>query len=124
MVVMSGLSHRKGALVFTALRAVDVPIFTSGAFLIGFTVPRGVVNADVEDRATPERQERGLLGEGFDEGLRRALGLGVRIFLQDGLEGCFRASADVQHVDSRRRLVGDLVGEGMDITNLVSEFAP
>ena len=55
MVVTSGLGHRKGALVFTALRAVDVPIFTSGAFLIGFTVLRGAVDTDVEDGTTPKR---------------------------------------------------------------------
>ena len=42
LIVTSGLSHRKGALVFTALRAVDVPVFTSGVFLIGFAVPRGL----------------------------------------------------------------------------------
>ena len=52
LVVTSGLGHRKGALVFTALRVVDVPVFTSGAFLIGFAIPRRAVDADVEDRAT------------------------------------------------------------------------
>ena len=81
LVVTSGLGHRKGTLVFTALRTVDVPVFMSGAFLIGFTVPRGAVDADVEDRATPERRERGLLGERFSEGLRGALGFRVWIFL-------------------------------------------
>ena len=79
LVVMSGLGHRKGA--------VDVPVFTSSAFLIGFAVLRRAVDADVEDRATPKRRERGLLGEGFSEGLCGALGFGVQIFLQDGLEG-------------------------------------
>ena len=83
MVVTSGLGHHKGALVFTALRAVDVPIFTSGAFLISFAIPRRAVDAGVEDHATPERRERGLLGEGFGEGLGGALGLGVWILLQD-----------------------------------------
>ena len=48
-----------------------------GVFLLGFTVLRGAIDADVEDHASPERRERKLLGEGFDEGLRRALGLGV-----------------------------------------------
>ena len=57
---------------------------------------------------------------GFSNSLRRALGLRVWIFLQDGMEGCFRASADMYHVDSRR----ELVGERMDISNLVDEFAP
>ena len=81
LVVVNGLSHREGALVFTALHAVDVPIFTSGAFLIGFAVPRRAVDADVEDRATPKRQERGLLDEGFSVGLHGALGFRVWIFL-------------------------------------------
>ena len=65
-----------------------------------------------------------MLGEGFGEGLHRALGLGVRILLRDGLEGRSRASADMEHVDGRRRLVGDLVGERMDVSHLVGEFAP
>ena len=65
-----------------------------------------------------------MLGEGFGEGLHGDLGFGVRIFLQDGLEGCSRASAGVQHVDLRRKLIGDLVGERMDFSHLVSEFAP
>ena len=42
LVITSGLGHRKGALVITALRAVDIPIFTGGAFLICFAVPRGL----------------------------------------------------------------------------------
>ena len=124
MIVTSGLGHRKGALVFTALRAVNVPVFMSGAFLIGFAVPRGAVDADVEDHATQERRERGLLGEGFSEGLRGALRFGVRTFLQDSLEGCSGASAGVHHVDHRRELVGDLVSERMDILHLVGKLAP
>ena len=59
---------------------VDVLVLMSGAFLLGLAVPRGAVDADVEDCATPERQERGLLGEGLGEGLRGALRLGVQIF--------------------------------------------
>ena len=65
-----------------------------------------------------------MYGGGFGDCLRRALGLGVGIFLQDGLEGCFGASADLQHVDSRREPVGDLVGERIDVSHLVGEFAP
>ena len=49
LVVSSGLDHHKEALVFTALCTVDVPVFTSGVFLIGFAIPRGAVDADVED---------------------------------------------------------------------------
>ena len=59
LVVASGLGHRKSALVFMALRPVDIPVFTSSAFLIGFAIPRGAIDADVEDRATSERRERG-----------------------------------------------------------------
>jgi len=81
LVIMSGLGHRKGAFVIMALRVVDVPVFTGGAFLICFAVPRGAVDADVEDCATLKRRERKLLGEGFSEGLHRALGLGVWILL-------------------------------------------
>ena len=76
-------------------------VLTSDTFFLGFAIARGAVDADVEDRATPEGWENELLDEGFDEGLRRALGHGVRIFLQDGLEGCSRALADMQHVDGR-----------------------
>ena len=64
-----------------------------------------------------------MLGEGFGEGLRGTLGFGVRIFLQDGLEGCSGTSAGVQHVDCRRELIDDLVGERMDIPHLVDELA-
>ena len=49
--------------------------------LLGFAVSRRAVDADVEDRATPEGWEKELLGEGFGEGLRRALRLEARIFL-------------------------------------------
>ena len=90
---MSSLGPRNGCLVFSTLHTVDVPVLTSDAFLLGFTVPSRVVDTDVEDRATPEGWEKELLGEGFSEGLRRALRLGACIFLRDGLEGCSRASA-------------------------------
>ena len=65
-----------------------------------------------------------MLDEGFGEGLRRALGLGLRILLWDGLEGRSGASGDVEHVDGWRRLDGNLVGEWMSASHLVSEFAP
>jgi len=118
------LGHRKGILVCLVLCAVDVPVLTSGAFLLGLAISRGAVDTDVEGCTTPERWERKLLSEGFGEGLRRALGLRVWILLWDGLEGHSRASADVEHVDGRWRLVSDLVGERMDVSHLVSEFAP
>ena len=63
-------------------------------------------------------------GDGFDDSLRRALGLGVWIFLQDGVEGCFGTSADLQHIHSRRELIDDRVGERIDVPNLVGGFVP
>ena len=105
------LGPRKDNLIFLALRLVDVPVLASSAFLLNFAIPRGVVDADVEDHATTERRERKLLGEGFSKGLHRALELGVRILLRDCLEGRSRASANMEHVDGRWRLVSDLVGE-------------
>ena len=49
------LGHRESNLVCSALRTVDVPILAGGAFL-GFAVPRGAVDADVEDCAATERR--------------------------------------------------------------------
>ena len=96
---MSGLGHRNSAFVIMALHAVGVPVFTGGAFLICFAIPRGAVDTDVEDCATPERQERRLLGEGLSEGLGGSLRFRVRIFLKDSLERCSETLAGVQHVD-------------------------
>jgi len=93
--VKMSLGHRKGSLVCSALRTVDVPVDASGVVLLGFPFPRGAVDTDVEDCATTERRERKLFDGGLGDSLRRALGLGVWILLQDGLEGCFGASADV-----------------------------
>jgi len=93
------------------LRAVGVPVFTGGAFLVCFAVPGGAVDTDVENRATPEKQGRRLLGESLGEGLGGSLRFGVRIFLEDSLEGCSEIPAGVQHVDGWWKLVGELVGE-------------
>ena len=118
------LGHRKGNLICSALCAGDVSVLASGTFLLGFTVPRGAVDADVEDCTATKQRERKLLSEGFGEGLHRALRLEVQIFLRDGLEGRSGASADVEHVDGQRRLVDDLVSERVDISNLVGKPAP
>ena len=83
-----------------------------------------MVDADVEDCATTERRERKLFGGGLGNSLHRALGLRVWIFLQDGVEGFFATLADLQHIDSRRELIGDRVGERIDVSNLVGEFVP
>ena len=40
------------------------------------------------------------------------------------MKGCFGASANVQHIDSQRELVSDLVDERIDVSHLVKEFAP
>ena len=122
--VKLSFGHHKGSLICSVLSMVGVPVDASGMFLLDFPVPRGVVDADVEYCASTEGRERRFCGGGFGDGLHRALGLGVWILLQDGLEGCFEESAVVQHVDGRRRLVGDLVGERLDISNLVGELAP
>ena len=56
--VKLSLGHRKGNLVCSTLCMVDVLVLASGVFLLGFTVPRGAVDADVEDCATTEWRER------------------------------------------------------------------
>ena len=106
------------------LRALDVPVDTGGVVLLGFPFPRGADNPNIEDCASTEGRERRLFGGGFGDSLHRALGLEVWILLQDGLEGCSGALADVYHVDSRQMLVGDLVGGRLDISNLVGKLAP
>ena len=52
------LGNRKGILICSALRTVDVPVLASGTFLLGFVVLRGAVDADVEDCAATKRRER------------------------------------------------------------------
>ena len=61
---------------------------------------------------------------GFGDNLRRALGLRVWIFLQNGVEGFFGMLANLQHVDSQRELVSDWVSARIDVSNLVNEFVP
>ena len=92
-IIPSSLGPRNGCLVFSALGMVDILVLSSNALLLDFAIPRRVVDADVEDRTTPEGWEKELLGEGFGEGLHRALRLGARSFFQDGLEGHPRAPA-------------------------------
>ena len=71
------LGHRKGSLVCSALRTVDVPVDAGGTVLLDLSFPREAVDADFEDCAPTERRERKLLGGGFGESLHRALGLRV-----------------------------------------------
>ena len=40
------------------------------------------------------------------------------------MEGFFGTLADLQHIDSRRELVGDRVDKRIDVSNLVNEFVP
>ena len=103
---------------------VGISVDMSGAILIGFTIPWGAIDADIENPASSEGWERRLNGGGFGDSLRRALGLGVWVFLQDGLEGCFGTSTDLQHVDSRQELVNDPIGDRIDVSHLIDEFAP
>ena len=77
------------------LSTVDVPIDAGGVVLLGFPFPRGAADTDIEECASTEGREGRLLSGGFDDSLRRALGLGVWILLQDGLEGSFGASTNM-----------------------------
>ena len=52
------LGPRKGSLVCSALCMVDVPVLASGTFLLGFTILRGAVDANIEDCVATERRER------------------------------------------------------------------
>ena len=40
------------------------------------------------------------------------------------MEGFFGTLADLEHIDSRGELVGDRVGERIDVSNLVGKFVP
>jgi len=51
------LGHRKGSLICSALRIVDVPIDAGGVVLLNFPFPWGAIDADVEDSAATERRE-------------------------------------------------------------------
>ena len=90
---MSNLGPHNSCLVFSALHAVDVLVLLSNVLLLGFTIPRRAVDANVEDRTTPEGWKEKLIGEGFGEGLHRALRDGARSFFRDGLEVRPRAPA-------------------------------
>ena len=74
-IIPSSLGPCDGCLVLSPLRAVDISVLPSSALLLGFTIPRRAVDADIEDCTTPEGWEEKLIGEGFGEGLRRALRL-------------------------------------------------
>ena len=50
------LGHRKGKLVCSALRTVDILVLVGGAFFLGFAVSRRAIDADVEDCAATERR--------------------------------------------------------------------
>ena len=65
LVVASSLSHRKGVLVFMALRTVDVPVDTGGTVLLGFPFPWGAVDADIENSASTEGRERRFVRQWF-----------------------------------------------------------
>ena len=52
------LGHRESNLVCSALRTVDILVLAGGAFLLDFAIPRGAIDADVEDCAALERRKR------------------------------------------------------------------
>ena len=106
------------------LCTVGISVDTSCAVLISFSIPWWAVDVDIKNPTSLEGWERRLDGGDFGDSLRRALGLRVWIFFQDGVEGCFGTSANLQHIDSRRELVDDWVDERIDVSHLVSEFAP
>ena len=85
-IIPRSLGPCDGCLVFSPLRAVDVPVLPSNVLLLGFTVLRRAVDADIEDRTTLEGWKEKLIREGFGEGLHRALRLRARSFFRDGLE--------------------------------------
>ena len=85
-IIPSSLGPRNGCLIFSPLHAVDVLVLPSNALLLSFSILRRAVDADNEDRTTPEGWKEELLGEGFGEGLRRALRLEARSFFWDGLD--------------------------------------
>ena len=74
-IIPSSLGPYDGCLVLSPLHAVDVSVLPSSTLLLGFAIPRRVVDADVKDCTTPEGWEEKLIGEGFSEGLHRALRL-------------------------------------------------
>ena len=123
-IIPNSLGPHDGCLVFLSLCVLDIPVLLSNVFLLGFAIPRRAVDADVEDRTTPEGWKEKLIGEGFGEGLYRALRLGAWSFFWDGLEGRSGAPAYMQHVDGWRRLDGELVGEWTGVSHLVGEFSP
>ena len=74
---------------------IGVSVDMSGAVLVGFPILWGAIDANIENPASSEGWERRLNGSSFGDSLHRALGLIVWVFLQDGLEGCFRTLADL-----------------------------
>ena len=63
------------------LRMVGISVDTSGAVLVGFPIPWGAVDADIENPASPEGWERRLNDGGFGDSLHGALGLRVWVLL-------------------------------------------
>ena len=66
-----------GGLICSALRTVGVSIDTSGVVLVGFPIPWGAIDSNIENPASLEGWERRLNDFGFGDSLRRALGLRV-----------------------------------------------
>ena len=106
------------------LNTVGISIDTSYDVIISFSILWRAVDADIKNPTSMEGWKRRLDGGSFSDNLCRALGLRVWIFLWDGVEGFFGTLADLQHVDSRRELVGDRVGDRIDVSHLVDKSIP
>ena len=60
-----------------ALCMVGIPVDTSGAVLVGLSIPWRAVDANVKNPTSSEGWERRLDGGGFGDSLHGALGLRV-----------------------------------------------
>ena len=67
------LGHHEGILVCSALCTVDVLVLASGAFLLGLTVLRGAIDADIEDHA-PRGEGEEIVQWRFQRGFLWSLG--------------------------------------------------
>ena len=54
LIVASSHGKHKGSLICLALCMVDVPVDTSGVVLLGFPIPWGAIDADIENSASTE----------------------------------------------------------------------
>ena len=77
------------------LRTVGISVDASYMVLISFSIPWRAIDAEIKNPTSSEGWKRRLDDGGFDDNLRRALGLRVWIFLQDGVVGFFETLANL-----------------------------